>query len=195
MSRQIRFFLKPHTFLHETALRPHETSESDHRNHRSPEWLKTPVRVHTSLLESSSNARLCGEGLHDDTKNRCLTHYVHMNPEKLCRFKNGQIRVNIAFETYSGTHKRIPCVPGGIRVWGCFMGRSAAVHKKPLERSSCELQIPQATQVTPGADAQKSKFHNSWLDMHLIIFLSSHYIHWFFFFEKLVIQIVERGRK
>ena len=180
MSRQIRIFLKPHTLLHESALRPHETSESDHRNHRSLEWLKTPVRVHTSLLESSSNARLCGGGLHDDTKNRCLTHYVHMNPEKLGRFKNGQIRVNIAFEAYSGTHRRIPCVPGGIRVWGCFMGRSAAVHKKPLERSSCELQIPQATQVTPRADAQKSKFHNSWLDMHLIIFLSSRYIHWFF---------------
>ena len=115
-SRRIWILLKPHTFLHESALRPHEISESDHRNHRSPEWLKTPVRVHTSLLESSSNARLCGEGLHDDTKNRCLTHYVHMNPEKLCRFKNGQIRVNIAFEAYSGTHKRIPCVPGGIRV-------------------------------------------------------------------------------
>ena len=135
MSRQIRIFLKPHTLLHESALRPHETSESDHRNHRSPEWLKTPVRVHTSLLESSSNARLCGGGLHDDTKNRCLTHYVHMNPEKLCRFKNGQIRVNIAFEAYSGTHKRIPCVPGGIRVWGCFMGRSAAVHKNPWKEA------------------------------------------------------------
>ena len=31
--------------------------------------------------------------------------------------------------------------------------------------------------------------------MHLIIFLSSHCIHLFFFFEKLVIQMVERGRK
>ena len=149
MSRQIRLFLKPHTFLHETALRPHETSESDHRNHRSPEWLKTTVRVRSSLLESSSNARLWGGALHDDTKNRCVTHYVHMNPEKLCRFKKWSdscehglsLGGRCSFEAYSGTHKRIPCVPGGIRVWGCFMGRSVALHKKPLERSSCELQI------------------------------------------------------
>ena len=41
------------------------------------------------------------------------------------------------------------------------MGRSAAVQKKPLERSSCALEIPQATQATLGADTQKSKFHNS----------------------------------
>ena len=41
-SRRIWILLKPHTFLHESALRPHEISESDHRNHRSPERLKTP---------------------------------------------------------------------------------------------------------------------------------------------------------
>ena len=36
--------------------------------------VKDPVRVHTSLLESSSNARLWGGALRDDTKNRCVTH-------------------------------------------------------------------------------------------------------------------------
>ena len=128
MSRQIRLFLKPHTFLHETALRPHETSESDHRNHRSPEWLKTTVRVRSSLLESSSNARLWGGALHDDTKNRCVTHYVHMNPEKLCRFKKWSdscehglsLGGRCSFEAYSGTHKRISCVPAGSECGGAL---------------------------------------------------------------------------
>ena len=64
--------------------------------------VKDPVRVHTSLLESSSNARLWWGALRDDTKNRCVTHYVHMNPEKLCRFKNGQIRVNMALAEVGG---------------------------------------------------------------------------------------------
>ena len=44
--------------------------------------VKDPVRVHTSLLESSSNARVWGGALRDKTKNGCVTHYVHMNPDK-----------------------------------------------------------------------------------------------------------------
>ena len=38
----------------------------------------------------------------DDTKNGCVTHYVHMNPDKNMPFKNGQTRVNLALAEVGG---------------------------------------------------------------------------------------------
>ena len=55
-SHKSGFFLKPHTFLNESFLRPHETSESGHRtwNH-SPDGFNAP----STRLKKSMGLRRC----------------------------------------------------------------------------------------------------------------------------------------
>ena len=73
--------LKPNTFLHKSAFRPHETSESGHQNHivLKPHSREVYGPVQTSLLVLSRNAPLRGGALRDDTKNVCVADYVQTN--------------------------------------------------------------------------------------------------------------------
>ena len=165
--------------------------------------VKDPVRVHTSLWESSSNACLWWGALRDDTKNRCVRHYVHMNPEKLCRFKNGQIRVNMALTEVGGVPLKrtggdtsgFPLYPAGSECGGALWIVVPLCRKDLWKEAVAHFKYRRLDRQHPGPTHKYESFitHDliciwSFFSV-LTIFID------FFFFEKLVIQMVERGRK